>query len=88
VNENNGLGFDPEAAVVWKNAGDVNPVSVAVFVGGAARGGGGDETKRNAALTVIVNGAETDLVVAFVDGAVIEEFGGVEKMEAIHATAA
>jgi hypothetical protein len=33
VHKDNGFGFDAKAAMVGKNAGDMNPVSVAVLVG-------------------------------------------------------
>jgi hypothetical protein len=88
VHKDNGFGFDAKAAMVGKNAGDMNPVSVAVLVGRAAGSGIGDEAKRDTALAIVVDGAETDFVVAFVDRAVVDEFGGVEEMKAIHATAA
>jgi thioredoxin-like negative regulator of GroEL len=39
-------------------------------------------------LAVVVDRAEADLVVAFVDGAVVDEFRGVKEVEAVHATAA
>jgi hypothetical protein len=88
VDEDNGFGFDSQAAMMGKDAGDMNPVSVAVFVRGATGSGIGDEAEREAALAVVVDGAETDFVVAFVDGAIVDEFRGVEKVEAVHATAA
>src|SRR5271165_321814 len=88
VDEDHGFGFDSQAAMMREDAGDMNPVAVAVFVGRAARSGIGDETKRETALAIVVNGAKADFVVAFVDWPVIDEFGGVEKVKAIHATAA
>lgn len=88
VDQDDGFGLDAQAAVMRKNAGDMNPVAIAVFVRRAARGGSGDEPERDTALAIVVNGAETDFVVAFVDGSVVNEFRGVEKMESIHATAA
>jgi hypothetical protein len=74
--------------MMGKNAGDMNPVAVAVLVGRAAGGGIGDQAERKAALPVVVDGAETDLVIAFIDGALVNEFRGVEQVEAVHATAA
>jgi hypothetical protein len=74
--------------MMGQNARDVNPVSIAIFVGRAAGGGIGDEAERNAALAIVVDGAETDLVIAFVDGAVVYELRRVKEMEAVHATAA
>jgi hypothetical protein len=88
VDEDNGFGFDSQAAMMGKDAGDMNPVSVAVFVRGATGSGIGDEAERETALAVVVDGAETDFVVTFVDGTVINEFGSVEQVEAVHATAA
>jgi hypothetical protein len=88
VDQDYGFGFDSQAAMMRQDAGDVDPVSVAVLVGRAAGSGIGDETEGKAALTIVVDGAEADLVVAFVDEAVVDEFRGVEKVEAVHATAA
>jgi len=56
----------------------VNPVAVAVFVARDARRGESGEAEGETALAVVVNGTEADFVVAFVDGAVVEKFGGVE----------
>jgi hypothetical protein len=66
----------------------MDPVSVAVFVGRAARGWIGDKAERETALAIIVDGAETNFVIAFVDGAIVDEFRGMEQVEAVHATAA
>ncbi len=66
----------------------MNPVSVTVLVRRAARSGIGDEAERQTALSIVVDGAETDFVVALVDRAVVDEFRGVEQVEAIHATPA
>jgi len=88
VDEHYGFGFDAKAAMVRKNAGDMNPVSVAILVGRAAGSGIGDEAERDTALAIIVDGTETDFVIAFVDRAVVDKFGGVEQVKAIHATAA
>jgi hypothetical protein len=88
VNQHNGLGFDSKAAMMGQDAGDVNPVSIAVFVERAAGDGIGEETKGKAALSIVVDGAETDFVVTFVDRTVVDEFRGVQEVEAIHATAA
>jgi hypothetical protein len=88
VNQNYGFGFDPQAAMMGQDASNMNPVSIAIFVGRAAGGGTGGEAEREAALAIIVDGAETDLVIAFVDGAVVNEFRSVEQVEAVHATAA
>src|SRR5580692_872898 len=88
VHQNDGFGFDSQAAMGSKDAGDVDPVSVAVLVGRAARSRTGDEAEGKTALAVVVNGAKPDLVVTLVDGAVVDEFSGVEQMEAVHATPA
>jgi hypothetical protein len=88
VNQDNGFGFDSKAAMMGQDAGDVNPVSIAVFVRRAAGDGSGEKTKGKAALSIVVHGAETDFVVTFVDGTVVDEFRGVQEVEAIHATAA
>src|SRR5580658_6502424 len=88
MHENDGFGLDAQPAMMGKDARDVDPVSVAILVGRAARSGIGDEAERKAALAVVVDGAKADLVVTFVDGSVVDEFGGVEQMEAVHATPA
>jgi len=88
VDEDYGFSFDAKAAMMGKNAGDMDPVSIAVFVGRAAGCGIGVEAERQATLAVVVDRAETDFVITFVDGAVVYKFGGVEEMKAIHATAA
>jgi hypothetical protein len=88
MDEDDGFGFESEAAMVRKNAGDMNPIAVAIFVGRTAGRRERGEAKRKAALAIVVDRAEADFVVAFVDGSVINEFGGVKEMEAVHATAA
>lgn len=88
MDEDDGFGLESEAAMVRKNAGDVNPIAVAIFVGRTAGRRERGEAKRKATLAIVVNGAEADFVVAFVDGSVVDEFGGVKEMEAVHATAA
>jgi hypothetical protein len=74
--------------MMGQDARDMNPVSITILIRGAAGGGIGDEAERNAALAIIVDRAETDLVIAFVDGAVVYELRRVKEMEAVHATAA
>jgi hypothetical protein len=88
VNEDNGFSFEAQAAMVRENVGDVNPVAVAVFVRRDTRGGKSSEAEGKTALAIVVDGAEADFVVTFVDGSVVEEFGGVKEMVAVHAGAA
>ena len=88
VYEDDGFGFDAQAAMMRKDAGDVNPVSVTVFVRRASRRGIGDEAEGKTALAIVVDGVEANFIVAFVYWAVVDEFCGVEQMEAVHATPA
>jgi len=85
VDEDDGFGFESKAAMMGQYAGDVNPVPIAVFVGRTAGGGKSSEAEGKTTLAIIVDGAETDFVVTFVDRAVVDEFRGVEKVKAVHA---
>ncbi len=76
VDQNHRLRFDPEAAMARQVVEEVDPVSEAIFIRGTAGRRIGDKAKRNTALLIIVHGAETDLVIALIDGAVVDEFGG------------
>jgi hypothetical protein len=86
--QDNRFRFEAEAAMVRKDIAYVNPVAVAVLVRRDARVGKRGEAKGETALAIIVNGTETDLIVAFVDRTVVEKLGGMKEMVAIHATAA
>jgi hypothetical protein len=86
VDEDDGLGFDSQPAMMGQDVEEMDPVSAAVFVGRAARGGMGDEAEGNAALAIIMDGAETDFVITFVDGTVVDKFRRVHKVIAVHAT--
>jgi hypothetical protein len=86
VDQNHRFRFDLEAAMAGQVVEEVDPVSEAIFIRGTAGPRIGDKAKRNTALLIIVHGAETDLVIALIDGPVVDEFGGVHKVEAVHAT--
>src|SRR5208282_2398985 len=88
VDQDDGFGFDAQAPMMGKDAGDVNPVSVAVLVGRAARDRIGDQAKGKTALAIIVDRAKANFIVTLVNGTVVDEFRGVEQMEAVHATPA
>jgi hypothetical protein len=86
MDQHHRLRFDLEAAMAGQVVEEVDPVSEAIFIRGTAGPRMGDKAKRNTALLIIVHGAETDLVIALIDGPVVDEFGGVHKVEAVHAT--
>jgi hypothetical protein len=88
VDQDYGFGFDSEAAMMGQYTGDMDPVSVAIFIRRAAGSGIGDKAERETALAIVVDGAEADFVIAFVNGAIVDEFRGMEQVEAVHATAA
>ena len=66
----------------------MDPVSVTILIRRTARRWIGDQAERQTTLSIVVDGPETDLVVAFVDWAVVNEFRGVQQVETVHATPA
>ena len=82
------LGFDLQMMMLRKNVELVNPVSEGVPVGRASRSGIGDQTERQAALSLVVHRAQANFVIAFRDGAIVREFRRMQQMISVHATTA
>lgn len=80
--------FDLQSAMFGKHIELMDPIAIGVPIGGAAGARGGGESKRQAALLFIVDRPQANLVVALGHGAVVEEFRGVNKPVAVHATTA
>src|SRR5882672_11044453 len=64
VRQDHGLRLDLQMVMFGKNVELMHPVSKRIAIGSPARNRIGEKTERQAALRLVVDGAQTDLVVA------------------------
>ena len=74
--------------MLGENVELMHPVAIGVAIGGAARTGRGGKAERKTALLFVVNRPQTDFVVAFRNGTVVEKFRRVNQTISVHATTA
>ena len=88
MGEHDGFGFDAQALMFGEDVELMHPVSVRVAIGRAARAGIRGEAEREAALPLVVHGAQANFIVAFRNRTVVDEVRGMQQTISIHATTA
>src|SRR5208282_2321553 len=88
VRQNHRLCFDRQGAMLSKDVELVSPISIRVEERGVARSGRRGQAEGDAALPVVLDGAQPNLVVAFGNRTVVVKFRDVHQMVPVHATTA